>query len=147
MDPHVAKLTPPPPALPRRSRITEDGFLVGFVAALRSVGVEFVDTDQDAHHRRFDAAMEVVRRGQAAGDVAAVTLPRTLMPTPMTGRYRELDDTLLGMQHGDLSAPNPYYSGIRLKLSPARAHKILSGFSEPQQKILLDMARTFHESP
>jgi hypothetical protein len=143
----VARLTPPPAALPSRNRITEDRFLAGFVAALRSVGVEFVDTDEDSHHGRFDSAMEVVRDRQKAGDPGAGAMPRTLMPTPMTGRYRELDDTLLDMQRGHLSAPNPFYPGIRLKLSQERADKILGRFSEDQRAVLLAMAEVFRDAP
>jgi hypothetical protein len=65
----------------------------------------------------------------------------------MTARYRELDDALLNMQRGFLSAPNPFYPGIRLKLSKARAMKILDGFSPEQRDELHRLAGIFRNSP
>jgi len=138
--PLVAELEPPPEALPRQQRMTEELFLAGFIAALRTEGLDFIETDEDAHHRHFDAAMDRLRELQKDGDTAARGMPRTLMPTPMTGRYRELDDMLLSMQRGYLSAPNPFYAGIRLKLSQPRAAEILDRFSGDQRALLHDLA-------
>jgi hypothetical protein len=142
----VVELASPPPALPKTGRVTEDRFLAGFVAALRHEGVDFVDTHADVHHAKFDVVMDVMRQRQADGDVGALQMPRTLMPTQMTGRYRELDDALLNMQRGHLSAPNPFYPGIRIKMSNARAERTLASFAPEQRQILLQLARTFREA-
>jgi hypothetical protein len=123
--------------------MTEERFLAGFVAALRAEGQEFIDTHGDAHHRRFDEVISALRIDRESGSPGAVSLPRTLVPTQMTGRYRELDDALLNMQRGYLSAPNPFYPGIRLKLSKSRANQILDSFTPEQREELQSLARIF----
>lgn len=125
--------------------MTEERFLAGFVAALRAEGQEFIDTHGDVHHKKFDAVIRTLRADRENGDPGATSLPRTLMPTQMTGRYRELDDALLNMQRGYLSAPNPFYPGIRLKLSRSRANEILNGFAPEQRDELQTLARVFRE--
>jgi hypothetical protein len=131
--------------LPRS--VTVKRFLTGFIAALRAEGAQYIDTYGDVHHAKFDEAIEALRAGQKRGSPGATSLPRTLMPTQMTARYRELDDALLSMQRGYLSAPNPFYPGVRLKLSKARAQKILDGFSPEQREELLRLAGIFRNSP
>jgi hypothetical protein len=133
--------TVPATASPRP--MTEERFLAGFVAALRAEGQEFIDTHGDAHHRKFDDVISTLRTDRENGNPGAASLPRTLMPTQMTGRYRELDDALLNMQRGYLSAPNPFYPGIRLKLSRSRAKQILDGFTPEQREELETLARVF----
>jgi hypothetical protein len=125
--------------------MTEERFLAGFVAALRAEGQEFIDTHGDAHHKRFDNVISALRADRESGNPGAVSLPRTLRPTQMTGRYRELDDALLNMQRGYLSAPNPFYPGIRLKLSKSRAKQILDGFTPEQRDELQTLARIFRD--
>jgi hypothetical protein len=127
--------------------VTVKRFLAGFIAALRAEGQEYIDTYGDVHHAKFDETIRALRADQKSGDPGAVSLPRTLMPTQMTARYRELDDALLNMQRGFLSAPNPFYPGIRLKLSKARAMKILDGFSPEQRDELHRLAGIFRNSP
>ena len=107
------------------TRVNEARFFTGFVAALRARGVDFVETQDDSHHARFNRVVQALREARANAEPGAQGMPRTLMPTQVTGRYRELDEALLNMQRGIFSAPNPYYPGVQLKLSEDRAERIL----------------------
>ena len=124
-------------------RVTEARFFAGFVAALRAQGVDFVETQDDSHHTRFDRVVQELREARANSEPGARGMPRTLMPTQVTGRYRELDDALLNMQRGIFSAPNPYYPGIQLKLSQDRAERILEDFDPEQRDLLTRLADRF----
>lgn len=126
--------------------MTKDRFFTGFVAALRHQGVSFVDTRDDAHHTRFRAVVQKIRDERAAGTLGAQALPRTLMPTQVTGRYRELDEALLNMQRGLLSAPNPFYPGIELQMSPDRAERILESFDASERDALETLAESFRNA-
>lgn len=128
------------------ARVNEARFFSGFVAALRAQGVDFVDTHADNHHARFNRVVKALREARAAADPGAQGMPRTLMPTQVTGRYRELDDALLNMQRGIFSAPNPYYPGVQLRLSRDRAERILKDFDPDQQRLLVQLADLFVES-
>jgi hypothetical protein len=123
--------------------MTAERFFTGFVAALREAGVDFVDTRDDAHHKKFQAVVDRLRETRGAGQPGAARMPRTFMPTQVTGRYRELDDALLSLQRGVLSAPNPYYPGIDLKMSRDRAARRLSRFSDEERALFEELAETF----
>jgi hypothetical protein len=128
------------------ARLNESRFFAGFVAALRARGIDFVDTHDDGHHARFDRVVRTLREARASNDPAAKAMPRTFMPTQVTGRYRELDDALLNMQRGIFSAPNPYYPGIQLKLSKDRAERILEDFEPEQRELFARLADVFVET-
>jgi hypothetical protein len=125
------------------ARVNEARFFAGFVAALRTQGIDFVETQDDSHHVRFDRVVQALREARAKSEPGVQGMPRTLMPTQVTGRYRELDDALLSMQRGIFSAPNPYYPGIQLKLSQDRAQRILDDFDPDQRKLLTRLADLF----
>src|SRR5947209_4746897 len=126
---------------PTFRRMTTDQFFTGFVAALRDEGVEFVDTRDDVHHSKFRVAVDQLTADRRLGKAGALGMPRTLMPTQVTGRYRELDDAFLNLQRGLMSAPNPFYPGIELKMSRERAERILETFEPEQRKELRELAR------
>lgn len=124
-------------------RVNEARFFAGFVAALRARGIDFVETQDDSHHARFDRVVQALRDARANSEPGVQGMPRTFMPTQVTGRYRELDDALLNMQRGIFSAPNPYYPGVQLKLSQDRAQRILDDFDPEQRKLLGRLADLF----
>jgi len=128
------------------ARVNESRFFTGFVAALRAKGVDFVDTHDDSHHAKFNRVVQALKEAREKADPGVRGMPRTLMPTQVTGRYRELDDALLNMQRGIFSAPNPYYPGVQLKLSKDRAERILDDFDPDQRKLLVRLADLFAES-
>lgn len=125
------------------ARVNEARFFAGFVAALRARGLDFIETQDDSHHARFDRVVQALREARANSEPGVQGMPRTLMPTQVTGRYRELDDALLNMQRGVFSAPNPYYPGIQLKLSQDRAERILDDFDPDQRTLLTRLADLF----
>ena len=128
------------------ARVNEARFFAGFVAALRARGVDFVETQDDSHHARFNRVVQALREARANSEPGVRGMPRSLMPTQVTGRYRELDEALLNMQRGIFSAPNPYYPGVQLKLSEDRAERILSDFDPEQRKLLARLADLFAAS-
>lgn len=123
--------------------LSNEEFFRAFLAALRLRGADFIDTRYDRHHARF--AMTVIRlhEARARGAFAAATMPRALVPSPFTGRYREFDDALIKLQRGLLGAQNPYYPGIQLIVTPDRANAILARLPDDICQLIGELADAY----
>jgi hypothetical protein len=106
---------------------------------LREEGVEFITTRDDAHHKNFHTVVSLLSQRDDTEDVP------TFIPSPFTGRFRELEDALLQMQRGFLGAQNPFYPGVRLDVSKTRAATILNQFSPTERELFLQLARAYKE--
>jgi hypothetical protein len=119
--------------------MTRDDLFRGLLAALRENGVKFIDTQNDAQHSSFRRVVGLLQKCQ--GEFP--NIPFTFVPSPFTGRYRELDDALLRLQRGFLGARNPFYAGVNLNLSEDRAKRILNGYSPEDQELFSRLAAAF----
>jgi hypothetical protein len=119
--------------------MNRDDLFRGLLAALRLNGKTFIDTRNDVHHDRFRNVVAVLAEcREQFPDV-----PSTFIPSPFTGRYRELDDALLRLQRGLLGAQNPFYPGVNLDISESRAERILAAFAPEQRELLLRLAAAY----
>ncbi|MCY2987114.1 MAG: hypothetical protein NTY19_04500 [Planctomycetota bacterium] len=119
--------------------MNRDDLFRGLLAALRLQGIKFIDTRNDLHHDRFRQVVELL--GECAAEFPCV--PSTFIPSPFTGRYRELDDALLRLQRGLLGAQNPFYPGVNLDISESRAERILATFSPEQRELFVRLANAY----
>lgn len=116
-----------------------DDFFRGLFAALRLCDQKFIITRTDAHHEAFQRVVDLLEESPPLG----ADLPDPFVPSPFTGRFRELDNALVRFQHGLLGAQNPFYPYVNLDISAARAKQILAGFSDTQQQLFLRLANAF----
>jgi hypothetical protein len=121
--------------------MTNDRFFRGFLAALRTVNHDFIDTRDDAHHKQFKAVVGLL--GQLSEE-AQDDLP-VFIPSPFTDRFRELEDALLQMQRGFLGAQNPFYPGVHVNITQERASAILDQFPSDQRELFLRLAKAYKE--
>jgi hypothetical protein len=121
------------------SKMSQDDFFRGLLAALRLKGAQFIDTRGGLHHEHFERVVEELEEHY----IEFPELPRTFTPSPFTGRYRELDEALVQLQCGLLGAQNPFYPGVRLDISEVRAKNILMGYPEEQQQFFHKLAQAF----
>lgn len=119
--------------------MTRDDVFRGLLAALRLKEIKYIDTRNDAQHVAFRRVVDALKDSvtQHPG------VPITFVPSPFTGRYRELDEALLQLQRGLLGAQNPFYPGVNVKLSPERAQRILQEYSTEEQKLFFNLASIF----
>jgi hypothetical protein len=122
--------------------MTNDRFFRGFLAALSTVGHNFIVTRNDAHHKQFKAVVGLM--GQLSKE-AQDELP-VFIPSPFSDRFRELEDALLQMQRGFLGAQNPFYPGVHLDITPERAKAILDQFSPEQRELFLRLAKAYEDN-
>jgi len=125
--------------------MNDEKFFKGLVAALATSGVEFIDTRGDRHQVAVRRAIDLLRDLQESGTAGATSMPRALLPRPVTGAYEEFDDALLRLQDlGYDSAQNPYYPGVALTPIRHRAERILSRFSKEEQEVFAGLAQAFN---
>jgi len=120
--------------------LTSEQFFRAFLASLRVRNLEFVDTRNDRHHKRFQLVVDRLRMAQREHENGAKEMPRALVASPFTGRYQDFDDALVRLQRGLLGSQNPFYPGIRLTLSKRRAQRILDQLPGPQQEVIDELA-------
>jgi hypothetical protein len=118
--------------------MTKDRFFRGFLAALRKVGEDFIRTRDDAHHKKFEAVVDLMERS------GSEDLP-LFIPSPFSGRFREFEDALLQMQRGFLGAQNPFYPGVHLDITEERAGAILDQYSREERELFLKLAQAYKE--
>jgi hypothetical protein len=121
--------------------MTNDRFFRGFLAALREAGEKILVTKDDTHHKKFKAVAGLI--GQLSEEEQD-ELP-TLIPSPFTGRFRELEDAILQMQRGLLGAQNPFYPCVNLDVSAERATAILEQYSPREQELFRRLAKAYKE--
>lgn len=125
----------------RAHPMTNDHFFRGFLAALRQEGLKFISTQNDAHHKKFQAVVGVLGR---LSEEEQDDLP-AFIASPFTGRFRELEDAILQMQRGFLGAQNPFYPGVHLDITTERAGAILEQFSADERELFHRLARAYKE--
>jgi Mn-containing catalase len=121
--------------------MTNDRFFRGFLAALCQEGLQFLVTRDDTHHKKFQA---VVRILEQLSEEEQDDLP-AFVPSPFTGRFRELEDAILQMQRGFLGAQNPFYPGVQVDITAERAVVILEQFSASERELFRRLARAYKE--
>jgi len=126
--------------------MSDEAFFRLFLAALRASGVSYIDTRDDIHHEKFSAAVERLREAQRRGDPVALCMPRGLVPSPITGRFREFDDALVNAQRGFTGAQNPFYPGADLILNEEQAVSELEALTKSERDLLLSLAQTFRDT-
>jgi hypothetical protein len=120
--------------------MTSEQFFRAFLASLRVHDLEFVDTRNDRHHKRFQLVVDRLRAAQKEHENGAEEMPRALVSSPFTGRYQDFDDALVRLQRGLLGSQNPFYPGIRLTLSKERAERILNQLPKAQHAVIEKLA-------
>lgn len=124
----------------------EERFFKGLIAALAE-RTRFIDARDDRHQVALERVVTTLRNLQEAGEPGTATMPGSLRPGPVTGKYDEFDDALLNLQDlGYDSAQNPYYTSIELNLRSERIDRVLSKFSVDERRIFERLAETFLES-
>lgn len=117
--------------------LTERLFFEGWIAAQAHRDQKFVDTRHDRHHRAFARVVASLQALIEAGDPVASDLLVAFVPSPFTQRYRELDSALVEHQRGLVSAMNPLYPGVELRMTSEQAIAILATYS-PEERALFD---------
>jgi hypothetical protein len=70
-------------------------------------------------------------------------MPGTFVPSPFTGRYRDLDSVLIRFQQGLLRSQGPFHPCIHLDISESRAKRIMGECIPGQQRLLKELALEF----
>lgn len=118
-----------------------DDFFRGLLAALRLSGLNVITTRDDAHHEAFRHVVEVL--DEIHDDCPEI--PDTFVPSPFTGRYRELDNALVRFQQGLLGAQNPFYPCVNLDITDTLAKRIMNEYTPKQQQIFTRLASVWSE--
>lgn len=112
----------------------QDRFFKGFLATMVLKGHNAVETFESEHQRRFDrvaSRLNTLQHDDESGALAQ--LPRSFVRSSITGAYKDLDDALIGLQNGLLSAQNPYYVSVSINCSKDLASQIVDAYS-PQER-------------
>ncbi len=126
--------------------MTEERFFRGLLAAL-TCRTRFIDARDDRHQVALDHVVETLRALQLASEPGAASMPRSIRPGPVTGKYDEFDDALLSLQDlGYDSAQNPYYTSVELSLRKERVERVLGRFTDDERRVLDSLAGVFVES-
>lgn len=128
--------------------LSEEQFVEGLLAGLVLLGQEYVVTNADEHHRRFERVTEELRELQEKHEGAADEMPHGLYASEVTDRFSELDSALGRLQSGGLlGANNPLYPKVSLNASPNTAECLLERFYTPEQaELLRRLACTYAEA-
>ena len=116
-----------------------DEFFRGLFAALRLSGTEQIITHLDAHHESFQGVVDKLERVHDEYP----EMPGTFVPSPFTGRYRDLDSVLIRFQQGLLRSQGPFHPCIHLEISESRAKRIMGECTPGQQRLLKELALEF----
>lgn len=122
--------------------MTGSSFFRGFFAALRKMGVTFVDTRQDLHHERFGRVAELLSR-DAGEDPGMAEMPKGWAPNMFTGRYSDFDQYLVELQDGLLGARNPIYPGVDITIRRELADRILDRYPPDQRRAFERLAQVY----
>ena len=123
--------------------MTEDRFFRGLLAML-ATRTRYLDARDDRHQEALGRVLARLEELQAARKPGAVSMPRSLRPGVITGKYDEFDDALLNLQNlGYDSAQNPFYASVELTLSPRRTERILSRFTSEERTTFEELADIF----
>ena len=126
--------------------MTEDRFFRGFLATLAE-RIRYIDARDDRHQEALHRALATLHELQVAGRPGATTMPKSLRPGIITGKYDEFDDALLNFQDwGYDSAQNPFYASVELTLPERRIKRVLSRFSQDERDTFVELANSFLKS-
>jgi hypothetical protein len=116
-----------------------DDFFRGLFAAPRLSGTEQIITHLDAHHESFQGVVDKLERVHDEYP----EMPGTFVPSPFTGRYRDLDRVLIRFQQGFLRSQGPFHPCIHLDISESRAKRIMGECTPGQQRLFKELALEF----
>lgn len=124
--------------------MSNEEFFEGFLAALRLLGQESVLTEDDEHHRRFQAVVRELKDARRRGEAGADRMPRGLVDNIVTGRFRELDSALNDFQKDEMvGARNPRYRRVELVVSEASAKGLLDLYCPEERELFMKLAERF----
>jgi hypothetical protein len=117
-----------------------DEFFRGLFAR-RLSGSEQIITHLDAHHESFQRFVDKLER--VHDEYREV--PGTFVPSPFTGRCRDLDSVLIRSQQGLLRSQGPFHPCIHLHLdiSESRAKRIMGEYTPGQPRLFKELALEF----
>lgn len=133
-----------PIAYSRRSA-NSDRFFKGLLASLRLHGAKYISVLHDRHHDCFDRVVISYREAIGEGSESFDNFPKIFPKSPVTGKYRDLDEALLRLQHGMLGAQNPFYPSVEINFSESFAESVLAKFETNERKLLDKLAAEFVE--
>lgn len=131
-----------------RGPIEQPVFVRGLMAALKLAGNEFIVVQNDNHQERYSDVMTRLEELRRARDARSARIP-TWHPSAFTGRYSELDNTLLELQDiGHTSVVGPFFSVVELTASIQGCHETLQTFFEPyEEELMHELASVFANTP
>lgn len=127
--------------------MSAERFFRGLLAALRLQHVFFIDTTDDRYHRWFGKVAEALDEARSNGRPGSEAMPRTLKPSPFTGRYAAFDEALILLQRARLlRGHNPFFRKVELIMSEERAEALLGSYTEEERAVFKDLAKVFADA-
>ncbi len=124
-------------------RISTPTFMKGFLASLAIHEKTHLTTLNNEHQARFRKTVETLDDPTLTDPSLRERLP-AFIPSPITGEFSEFDEALISFQGLGLTrCVGPYFHEVEVGITASRAERILNRFTEPEQKLLGELASVY----